>query len=110
MDAFRFFWIFHGIDKPILLQYMYSYPDSPATQKRFFRASRLFCISILLLISENHNSPYMLILFCITEMLYCCGVICGVTSSHESGVETGAPGLGRSEYGEAIVLPFTFCK
>jgi hypothetical protein len=31
-----------------------------------------------------------------------------VTSSHESGVETGAFGLGRTEYAEAIVFPSPF--
>ncbi len=32
----------------------------------------------------------------------------GTTSSQRSGVETGAPGCGRTEYAEAIVLPSPF--
>jgi len=31
-----------------------------------------------------------------------------LTSLHRSGVETGAPGLGRTEYAVAIVLPSQF--
>ena len=34
----------------------------------------------------------------------------GFSSSQRSGVDTGAPGFGRTEYTEAIVLPWPFCR
>src|SRR5205823_12228940 len=33
-----------------------------------------------------------------------------VSSDHRSGVDTGAPGFGRAEYTDAIVLPCPFCR
>ena len=38
------------------------------------------------------------------------GLTVGVSSSQRSGVEIGAPGFGRTEYTEAIVLPWPFCR
>src|SRR5207244_5400010 len=76
-----------------------------AGQDKAFSASLNRCRVVS---TPSNTSPCWATRCWTTSIVNCAGSSPGFTSSQRSGVETGAPGRGRTEYAEAIVLPSPF--
>src|SRR5678816_3075284 len=74
---------------------------------RVLRKPEMSCLSLSAGSKRSPNLSSRLKMVLIVNAL---GSIGFLNSSHFSGVDTGAPSLGRGEYTEATVLPRIFCK
>src|SRR5262245_17843073 len=81
-----------------------------AAHLRFLRDSRKPEMSCLSVSAGSNRSPNFCNRLKMVLIVNTFGSIGFLNSSHFSGVDTGAPSLGRGEYTEATVFPRIFCR